>query len=83
MLLLSFCFTIGRVFNFKAIVSLDKSDWPRSLLWHGLLPALSGRMWGAQWAGAAAAVARNRLEAALGTYVGALCEPFGEWSGGG
>ena len=32
----------------------------------------------AQWARAAAAVAKNRLEAALGAYVGALCEPFGE-----
>ena len=70
-------FTIGRVLSFRAIVSLDKSDWPRCLLWHGLLPALPGRVWEGwrgQWAGAAAAVARNRLEAALGTYVGLVLD---------
>ena len=35
------------------IVNLDKTGWPRCLLWHGWLPALSGCAWGIPWAGAA------------------------------
>ena len=35
-------------------------------------------MWEASWAGEAAVVAKNRLESALGSHVGAHRDPFGE-----
>ena len=42
---------------FHDIVSLDKTGWPRCLLWHGWLPALSGTDDGDPWAVDAADVA--------------------------
>ena len=60
------------------IVILDKTNWPGCLLWHGWLPALSGRALGNPWAGDAHAVAKNRLEIALGSYVGVHQDAFGE-----
>ena len=36
--------------EFREIVSMDKSGWPRCLLWHGWLPALSGTDDGVPWA---------------------------------
>ena len=57
--------------EFQGIVSLDKTSWPRCLLWHGWLPALSGSEIGCPWAEDVDDVASKRLEVALGSYVGA------------
>ena len=56
--------------EFHDIVSLDQASWPRCLLWHGWLPALSGSDFGNPWAGDVADAATKRLEVALGSYVG-------------
>ena len=56
--------------EFHDIGNLDKVGWPRCLLWHGWLPALSGVDDGDPWAVDAADVASMRLEVALGSYVG-------------
>ena len=66
--------------EFHDIVNLDKAGWPRCLLWHGWLPALSGADDGDPWAVDAADVASKRLEVALGSYVGVSQEPGGEFS---
>ena len=55
--------------EFHGIVNLDKSSWPRCLLWHGWLPALTGSDFGSPWAGGPDDVASKRLEVALGSYV--------------
>ena len=55
--------------EFHDIVNLDKAGWPRCLLWHGWLPALSGAEDGDPWAVDAEHVASKRLEVALGSYV--------------
>ena len=55
--------------EFRGIVSLDKTSWPRCLVWHGWLPALSGSEFGSPWAVGADNVASKRLEVALGSYV--------------
>ena len=65
-------------FEFHDIVCLDLTDWPRYLLWHGWFPALSGCAWGHPWAGEAAAVANNRLETSLCSYVDAHRKPIKE-----
>ena len=66
--------------EFHDIVNLGKAGWPRCLLWHGWLPALSGSDIGDPWAVEAADVAAKRLEVALGSYVGEGQEPGGEFS---
>ena len=43
--------------------------WPRCLLWHGWLPALSGSEIGSPWAEGAGDVASKHLEVAMGSYV--------------
>ena len=53
--------------EFSSLASTDKSAWPRFLLWHGRLPGLPGHD-GAPWALSDADVARERLDAALGSY---------------
>ena len=65
--------------EFSGIVNLDKSNWPRCLLWHGWLPALSGSTFGNPWAEDATRKARNQLEAALGSYVDAHRHPFDDF----
>ena len=62
--------------EFSSIVNLDKSNWPRCLLWHGWLPALSGCTFGNPWAEDATRIAKNQLEAALGSCVAAHRHPF-------
>ena len=52
--------------EFSGVVNLDKSSWPRCLLWHGWLPALSGCEFGSPWAEGAGDAASKRLEVALG-----------------
>ena len=66
--------------EFHDIVSLDKAGWPRCLLWHGWLPALSGADDGDPWAVDAADVASKRLEVALGSCVGEGRAPGGGFS---
>ena len=66
--------------EFHDIVSMDKAGWPRCLLWHGWLPALSGAEDDDPWAVDAGHVASERLEVALGSYVGAGRELGGEFS---
>ena len=66
--------------EFHDIVNLDKAGWPRCLLWHGWLPALSGAEDGDPWADDAEHVASKRLEVALGSYVGVGQEIGGEFS---
>ena len=47
---------------------MDQTGWPRCLLWHGWLPALSGTDDDVPWAVDAEHVADKRLEVALGSY---------------
>ena len=62
--------------EFSSIVNLDKTGWPRCLLWHGWLPALSGNGRGTSWANVAVDVAKNQLLVAFGSYVGAHSVPY-------
>ena len=68
--------------EFSSIVNLDKSNWPRCLLWHGWLPALSGSTFGNPWAEDATRIAKNQLETALGSYVDAHRHPFDDFRQG-
>ena len=36
--------------EFSFLMSLDRSKWPRCLLWHGWLPGLNGMLGGKPWA---------------------------------
>ena len=65
--------------EFREVVNIEKSCWPRCLLWHGWLPALSGSVLGDSWAGGAEDVAVKRLEVALASYVGEGHGPVGEF----
>ena len=44
---------------------MDKSQWPRCLLWHGWLPLLSGVDGASTWAATAGEAAVNMLECTL------------------
>ena len=50
--------------EFCPLIQVSKESWPRFLLWHGWLPALSGNS-ASPWAGRAHEVARNRLDCAF------------------
>ena len=54
--------------EFHALMEMDKSSWPRCLLWHGWLPLLSGVNGGSPWAASPREGACNLLECALGRY---------------
>ena len=54
--------------EFHDLMEMDKSSWPRCLLWHGWLPLLSGVNGGSPWAGSRREGAANLLECALGRY---------------
>ena len=62
--------------EFHDLVELDKSSWPRCLLWHGWLPLLSGINGGSPWAQTPAEGAVSLLECALGRY--SSCQ-LSEW----
>ena len=47
---------------------MDKSSWPRCLLWHGWLPLLSGVNGRSPWAQCPGEGAANLLQSALGRY---------------
>ena len=66
--------------EFHETVNMDKAGWPRCLLWHGWLPALSGVVGDDPWAIDAGHVASKRLEVVHGSYVGAGRELGGEFS---
>ena len=57
-------------------MNVDKSAWPRCLLWHGWLPALACPGGGPPWADSAGDVGLHRLECALGAYSEDVCR---EW----
>ena len=54
--------------EFHDLTEMDKTSWPRCLLWHGWLPLLSGINGGSPWAQTPAEGAVNLLECALGRY---------------
>ena len=58
--------------EFHELMEMDKSCWPRCLLWHGWLPMLSGVNRGSPWALSLAEGASNLLEVALGSYTSAF-----------
>ena len=58
------------------ILEMDKSYWPRCLLWHGWLLLLSGINGGSPWAETPADGAGNLLECALGPFTSNL---LGDW----
>ena len=58
--------------EFHELMEMDKSFWPRCLLWHGWLPMLSGVNRGSPWAVDHVEGARNLLENALGSYTSAF-----------
>ena len=47
---------------------MDKSQWPRCLLWHGWLPPLSGAHGASPWAETEEEVGRNQLETSMGSH---------------
>ena len=52
--------------EFHDLMRLDKSHWPRCLLWHGWLPMLSGVNGASPWAVDASESAAYLVESALG-----------------
>ena len=54
--------------EFLPLVQLDRSSWPRCLLWHGWLPSLSSRRTHSPWAVAEVDSVDATLETALGAY---------------
>ena len=54
--------------EFHELMEMDKSFWPRCLLWHGWLPLRSGVNLGSPWARDLSQGAGNLLESALGSY---------------
>ena len=54
--------------EFLPLLSRDRTQWPRCLLWHGWLPGLSARTIGTPWAIASSDLASSCLENALGSY---------------
>ena len=54
--------------EFVSLMSLDRSKWPRCLLWHGWLPGLSDISDGDPWASSFGELAFGELEWCLGAY---------------
>ena len=54
--------------EFHDLMEMDKTSWPRCLLWHGWSPLLSGINGGSPWAQSPAEGAANLLECSLGRY---------------
>ena len=51
-----------------SLMSLDRSNWPRCLLWHGWLPGLGGISDKDPWATSFGDLASFHLEICLGAY---------------
>ena len=62
--------------EFHDLLRLDRSTWPRCLLWHGWLPALACSGGASLWATSDDGIADARLERILGFDSEAVC---GEW----
>ena len=54
--------------EFAYHLSLDRSNWPRCLLWHGLFPGLNGISDKDPWATSFGDLASFHLERCLGAY---------------
>ena len=54
--------------EFAFLMSLDRSRWPRCLLWHGWLPGLNGLLGNRPWALSFGELASCHLERCLGSY---------------
>ena len=54
--------------EFSFLMSLDRSKWPRCLLWHGWLPGLNGMLGDKPWALSFSELASFHLEGCLGAY---------------
>ena len=54
--------------EFHDLMRMDKSHWPRCLLWHGWLPLLSGAGGWSPWAVSTDDAAVCMIESALGSY---------------
>ena len=54
--------------EFSSLLALDRSKWPRCLLWHGWLPGLSCDGERAPWAASFGQLACLKLESCLGAY---------------
>ena len=63
------CCMSGNFQSFFRSMSLDRSGWPRCLLWHGWLPGLS--LYGERdpWAASFGQLACSALECCLGAYL--------------
>ena len=59
------------------LMRMDRGLWPRCLLWHGWLLALSGCSGGSRRAVDEEKVARNQLEVAMGAYSSHIFLPLG------
>ena len=62
--------------EFHDLMRMDKSQWPRCLLWHGWLLLLSGVNGESPWAVTADDAAVKMLESALGAYTARV---LGDW----
>ena len=62
------CYTLGSCPNLLSLMSLDRSKWPRCLLWHGWLPGLSCAGDSDPWATSFGDLACGGLEPCLGAY---------------
>ena len=62
--------------EFHDLMEMDKTSWPRCLLWHGWLPLISGTNGNSPWAEDPADGAANLLECALGPYPAALLQDW-------
>ena len=63
--------------EFHDLMRLDKTCWPRCLLWHGWLPMLSGVNGASPWAVDASESAAYFVEVALGRYSSGV---IADWS---
>ena len=54
--------------EFSFLTSLNRSKWPRCLLWHGWLPGLNGMLNDKPWALSFGELASFHLERCLGAY---------------
>ena len=54
--------------EFATLMTLDRSNWPRCLLWHAWLPGLSGVSDRDPWASSFGDLAFGQLEQCFGAY---------------
>ena len=72
----------GIFLNLLFLMSLDRSNWPRCLLWHGWLPGLQGIGQREPWALSFGDLASFHLKRCLGAYpvdFGNAWTPPGYW----